>query len=389
MRLPAPDRSGRPAPPRSAGGPADGTGGPVRPPATGPVIAPGDELRHALHRRLALAALACGLPVLTILGVLEARSAPARAELLGLYAVTALLCLWAIVRVLRRSPLDGALRIIIAVNLVFVVVQAYEGGVGGTASAAQATFSMLLMLIANAVLGHLTFEARRAGLLALGSFVLAVGASLLGARQGGLAGALPSAQLYLSTGTILLLLQALAWYKARFVTQAQAQLRLEHEASTDPLTGLANRRRMYQQVAELLEAAGEPPGAGAVSVVMFDLDHFKRVNDQHGHLAGDSALAHVADLLRASAGPGETPGRWGGEEFMLVLPGVDEAGARRRAQAVRQLLAASPHPQVGPLTASFGVSASRVGDDLTRLVARADDALYRAKEGGRDRIEIA
>jgi diguanylate cyclase (GGDEF)-like protein len=356
-----------------------------------PVIVPGDELKHALHQRLALAALACGLPVLAILWVLEARSPTPSAELLAVYAVTALLCLWGTVRVLRRSSLDIALKTIVAFNLVFIVAQAYAGGAGQSVSAAQTQFSMLLMLIANAVLGHLIFGSRRAGLLALGGFVLAVVAGLLGARQGGLDGALPSAQLYLSTGTILLLLHALAWYKSRFVTQAQAQLRLEHEASTDPLTGLANRRRLYQRVADLLEpiAGAQEEGGEGGSVVMFDLDHFKRVNDLHGHLAGDSALMHVAALLRASAQPGETPGRWGGEEFMLVLPGTGQAGALRRAQEVQRLLASSPHPQVGPLTASFGVSASLAGDDLTRLVARADDALYRAKASGRDRIEMA
>ncbi|MBB5361228.1 diguanylate cyclase domain-containing protein [Deinococcus humi] len=385
MRLPAPVRSGRPAPSRPSGQPVDSAGHPLT-----PVIAPGDELKHALHQRLALAALACGLPVLAILWVLEARSPSPNAELIGVYAVMALLCLWGVVRVLRRSSLDVALKIIVSSNLVFIAAQAYVGGAGQSVSEAQTQFSMLLMLIANAVLGHLIFGARRAGRLALGGFVLAVVAGLLGARQGGLDGALPSAQLYLSTGTILLLLQALAWYKSRFVTQAQAQLRLEHEAYTDPLTGLANRRRLYQRVADLLEpvAGAQEDGEGG-SVVMFDLDHFKRVNDLHGHLAGDSALMHVAALLRATAQPGETPGRWGGEEFMLVLPGIGQAGALRRAQEVQRLLASSPHPQVGPLTASFGVSASLAGDDLTRLVARADDALYRAKSGGRDRIEMA
>ena len=203
------------------------------------MIPPGDGLRYALHRRLALAALTCGLPVLTIMGALEARRSPsASAQLLGLYAVMALLCLWGILRVLRRSRLDGALKTIVAFNVVFIAVQAYAGGAGQSASAAQTGFSMLLMLIANSVLGYLVFEARRAGLLALGSFALAVVAGLLGlSREGGAETALPSAQLYLSTGTILLLLHALAWYKSRFVTQAQDQLRLEHEARTDPSPG--------------------------------------------------------------------------------------------------------------------------------------------------------
>ncbi|WP_175607518.1 GGDEF domain-containing protein [Deinococcus marmoris] len=357
---------------------------------------PGAELRHTLHQGLALTALICGVPVLLILWGLEASSADPRAPMLGLYAVMALVCLWAAYRIMSGKSLDGALKITIAFNALFVLFQAYYGVVGG-----QVSLNMYLMLITNAIFGYLVFGTRSAGLLNLGMFGTALGLVLLRAAQGDLKPAFLELQLFLSTGTVMMLLHALAWYKNRFIALAHKQLRLEHEAWTDALTGLPNRRRLYQQIETLLDPAHPDaaapdltsptqtfPGRGG-SVIMLDIDHFKAVNDTHGHLAGDSALAHIAGLLRHSAQAGETPGRWGGEEFMLILPGVAEAGAARRAEALRQRLLASPHPQVGPLTASFGVSTCRAGDDLTRLVARVDDALYGAKAAGRDRIHTA
>ncbi|CAM3298375.1 GGDEF domain-containing protein [Deinococcus saxicola] len=344
---------------------------------------PGAELRHTLHQGLALTALICGVPVLLILWGLEASSADPRAPMLGLYAVMALVCVWAAYRIMSGKSLDGALKITIAFNALFVLFQAYYGVVGG-----QVSLNMYLMLITNAVFGYLVFGTRSAGLLNLGIFGTALGLVLLRAAQGDLQPSFFDLQLFLSTSTVLVLLHALAWYKNRFIALAHKQVRLEQEAWTDALTGLPNRRRLYQQIGTLLDPEGASPGRGG-SVILLDIDHFKGVNDTHGHLAGDSALTHIAHLLRQSAQAGETPGRWGGEEFMLILPGVTGAGAARRAEALRQRLLASPHPQVGPLTASFGVSACRAGDDLTRLVARVDDALYGAKAGGRDRIQTA
>ncbi|WP_192930872.1 GGDEF domain-containing protein [Deinococcus sp. AJ005] len=358
---------------------------------------PGAELRHTLHQGLALTALICGVPVLLILWGLEASSADPRVPMLGVYAVMALVCLWAGYRIVSGKSLEGALKITIAFNALFVLFQAYYGVVGG-----QVSLNMFLMLITNAVFRYLVFGTRSAGLLNLGMFGAALALVLLRAVQGDLKLSFFDLQLFLSTGTVLMLLHALAWYKNSFIALAQKQLRLEHEAWTDALTGLPNRRRLYQQLELLLDPAHPDaafpdmtvpgkrtvPGQGG-SVIMLDIDHFKLVNDTHGHLAGDSALTHIAGLLRQEAQDGETPGRWGGEEFMLILPGATGAGATCRAEALRQRLLASPHPQVGLLTASFGVSACHAGDDLTRLVARVDNALYGAKAAGRDRIHTA
>ena len=159
---------------------------------------------------------------------------------------------------------------------------------------------------------------------------------------------------------------------------------LEALAATDQLTGLPNRRRLD---AALDEALAAEAGSG-LAVIVCDVDQFKAVNDQHGHTVGDAVLGGIAGILAQAQGPGDTVGRWGGEEFMLVCPGADLAAARARAEALRVRIEASALPFVGPRTCSFGVAARRAGEAVDGLVARADAALYRAKRNGRNRVEI-
>jgi diguanylate cyclase (GGDEF)-like protein len=345
------------------------------------------ELRQALHRRLALLALACGLPVLAVLWATELGKAAPRAELLGFYPTLSLLCLWAVYWVSRGRPVDLLLRVIFTLNLLFILEQSYFGSAAVRHSAAQGNLNLYLMLIANVIIGYLIFNTRPAGIMALGVFVASFGLTVLSfALNGELRLLLFPAQLHLSTGAILLLVHALAWYKARFTTQYHEQRVLEYEASTDPLTGLPNRRSLYRQIEALLrnEERGD-----CGSVILFDIDHFKRVNDLYGHPTGDGALLHIAGLLTAFARPEDTPGRWGGEEFMLVLPHTPGEEAAALAELFRRQLSAAPYDVVGQITASFGVAACVPGDTLTRLTTRADSALYRAKQEGRDRVVLA
>lgn len=155
-----------------------------------------------------------------------------------------------------------------------------------------------------------------------------------------------------------------------------ATAELEREAHTDPLTQLANRRTYLHALERLM------PGD---AVVMLDLDHFKRVNDEHGHAAGDDVLRDLAHCLRSVARQADTVARYGGEEFTLVLPEAGEHGAQvTLARLVRAWRA------LDPLTSfSAGVAVHRDGDDVMQTVARADGALYRAKAEGRDRIVLA
>lgn len=166
---------------------------------------------------------------------------------------------------------------------------------------------------------------------------------------------------------------------------------LQHLSRHDALTGLLNRRAM----AEVLEAqlrrsrrTREP-----FAVMMLDLDHFKHINDRHGHPVGDLALKHVATLLRSAVRAADQLGRFGGEEFVLLLPDTTLEQAEHIAENLRELLQRSPlDGDVAriSLSASIGVAQWRAGaDDISRMLSRADAALFQAKVQGRNRVVTA
>lgn len=160
--------------------------------------------------------------------------------------------------------------------------------------------------------------------------------------------------------------------------------KLERLSSTDPLTGALNRRSCERLLgAELRRAEryGRP-----LSVVLLDIDHFKRINDEHGHAVGDAVLRDVADRVRATIRQNDALVRWGGEEFLVVLPETHAEGARVAAERIRAVVGREPAGPGVPATLSGGVSTASAGDDQDSLVQRADEHLYRAKHAGRDRI---
>lgn len=154
-------------------------------------------------------------------------------------------------------------------------------------------------------------------------------------------------------------------------------------AQTDPLTGISNRTHMTRQIDQLL-TQGQP-----FALVLLDLDHFKRINDQYGHPAGDEVIRDFARHLQASTRRGDGCGRVGGEEFMLLLPGVDAAQAQAIVlRLLERVRTAHPLPDVPALrySASAGLALRRPAEDAAQLYHRADRALYRAKNTGRDRL---
>jgi diguanylate cyclase (GGDEF)-like protein len=170
----------------------------------------------------------------------------------------------------------------------------------------------------------------------------------------------------------------------------RAEEALARAATTDYLTGLVNRRAMLQRLEQEHERVRR--GGNPSVVLLADLDHFKRVNDEHGHEVGDHALIAVATALRALVRRQDVVSRWGGEEMLVLLPDTDREGALEVAEKIRAAFAAAPRAVLGRdlrLTWSIGVAEITAGASVADTVRRADRALYRAKEAGRDRVESA
>jgi diguanylate cyclase (GGDEF)-like protein len=179
----------------------------------------------------------------------------------------------------------------------------------------------------------------------------------------------------LSTGFTLMLAERLT-------------LDLRHLARTDGLTGLLNRNALYEAAPRLIDACRAR--GQAYCVLMFDLDNFKTINDSWGHAAGDVVLNHFVGVIRETGLPRDTLfSRYGGEEFVLVLPAIDPPQAAELAERMRAEVAAQPATfdmHVIPLTTSVGI-AGAVDAGFETLVSAADGALYRAKRQGRNRVE--
>lgn len=166
---------------------------------------------------------------------------------------------------------------------------------------------------------------------------------------------------------------------------------LRERAERDPLTGLYNRDAVLARLEEELSRAAR--SGQSIGVLLADLDHFKQVNDTRGHLDGDAVLREAARRLRVALRPYDVLGRYGGEEFLAVAPGCDEAGLHHLAERLRRSLGGRPMDAPGgPLTVTVSVGAclgpAGVGDSEL-LIRSADEALYRAKDAGRDRAEVA
>jgi diguanylate cyclase (GGDEF)-like protein len=183
----------------------------------------------------------------------------------------------------------------------------------------------------------------------------------------------------------IVLLAAIATLRAGYHrAEAHAQL-MQSLATTDPLTGLPNRRALDDCLQAALAAAHRH--SEAVSVALIDVDHFKRINDRCGHAMGDRVLVQLGHRLAADLRASDRLGRWGGEEFLLISGHTPLPAALELADRLRASVAAFAFGHGDPVTVSVGVAQVRQGDDADTLLQRADEALYRAKDAGRDRVE--
>lgn len=164
------------------------------------------------------------------------------------------------------------------------------------------------------------------------------------------------------------------------------QKKLEELWMTDQLTGLNNRARLDELFDAELRRAHRY--GSQFSLILLDIDHFKQINDTFGHQVGDDVLYSVANVLKGNIRDVDILGRWGGEEFMLILPNTNQSQALLLAEKLRKTLSSHPFTPVMKVTASFGISSYIAGVDTEEMFKRADEALYRAKAKGRDRVEL-
>ncbi len=314
----------------------------------------------------ALAALAVDLSGLAIhvLGV----GTPALGAANSLAVAAATVCLSELVPSLEDQRPGGAVRFL----EVLVLVLAPVAGLVGTWLARAVMAGIVLLLLAAAT------EAVRAGLRGGREFrAIALGFTVLAAL-------LVLDLVRLATRVEMPYGMPIVGFAALFFGAAHTLnlrfARAEEAARTDPLTGLGNRRwflEIGRHAAAVAQRSGEP-----LSVVMGDVDRFKQINDRYGHACGDAVLRSVASLLEGSTRQQDPVARWGGDEFVLLLPGTDEAGARRLAESLGRRLAEERVDGDGvpiAVSLSMGVAEHRPEDRLEATIQRADRDLYEAK----------
>ena len=199
----------------------------------------------------------------------------------------------------------------------------------------------------------------------------------------------------LAAGAVLLLfLLGVAVVSRRYFRDlAASEEKLLRLATTDPLTGLLNRREGLRRFEQEMARSEREGREGKLAAMILDIDHFKAVNDRHGHSVGDRTLKTVADTITQGLRDYDIVCRYGGEEFLVVLPGNDLAGAKETGERILAMIRARAlrldDGATVRFTASAGVTAMRPGDSMDAIINRADDAMYRAKAKGRDRVEAA
>jgi len=328
----------------------------------------------ALMRRITVWAACIDVGFLVLYGALGAEAL----ALMNLASVALYTTAWWLL-LLRRNQT--------AIALIWFEVLAHAA-VGSLLLGWEADFNLFLLLFVPAIV--VAAPHRRA--LPLMLLLLASYAGLyLACKAWAPLSPLPAAQLEVARWFNIVMVFGLCYAVVAFYRQRvrAAERTLRQLARVDALTRLANRAFFQERAAEEISRArraDEP-----LTLMLADVDHFKQVNDRHGHEAGDRVLAEVARTMSAALREHDLLARWGGEEFMALLPATGSAGARGVAERVRAAVAASPvvvDGQAVEVTLSFGLAALEDGD-LQAATRRADLALYASKHGGRNRVSHA
>jgi diguanylate cyclase (GGDEF)-like protein len=193
---------------------------------------------------------------------------------------------------------------------------------------------------------------------------------------------------YFNISVVFAMFAYLSSYYYRTIIEAQD--RLSRLAMTDPLTGLYNRRHILDLAN--YEAVQLKRNTTPLSIIIADIDHFKRINDTHGHEAGDAVLVAVSQAIKTTVREQDSASRWGGEEFLIILPETDLEHGVAVARRIRESVAIIQVPmEKEPISVSItlGVTSYRIGESISDAISRADAALYKGKAGGRNRVEFA
>ncbi len=341
-----------------------------------------------LQRRIYLSALVVTALLLTALyGAQRLRGAMEWVDLVAFPAAGSLMLGMAVALWRRKVPLD---LIRVAYYLVLtglLVVKLWHALLFMEPDSGRAELLQYAhWVVITFVLGLLTFSPR-VNLVASGIFwLLLVAPSLprfIAAANGSTVYLfLPAVvQFHLANLVLLLLLAGIGSVREHLVGERVAA---EFVAAQDFLTGTASRRHSLGMIAGELAALRADPRR--LSIILFDLDHFKEVNDAYGHATGDAVLIEMARRVQRELQPPEVLGRWGGDEFVVVAPGMAESEGAALSQRLRHAVAGGVFPGGLRVTASFGVAEAGPGDTTETLLARVDAALYRAKTAGRDAV---
>lgn len=290
---------------------------------------------------------------------------------------------WSLALLWKHVPVAWVEKIVLfLVNLLFlsklVYLLFFLGDLAAGWKEVEAVFWVLALLF---ILGYIALERRQALFLCLAILVMTAGAGLIRFWNGAEPFVVEYIRLEARIAATSFLLFILARTKDEFnrtLTTAHAMHQMAH---TDSLTFLPNRRWLTQTLEQRLSRKKR------FTLILVDIDHFKQINDTFGHEMGDSVLREVSDCLHHQIRAGDVIGRWGGEEFLIVASEEDAQSALQLAHRLRESLETFKLEANLSVTASFGVTLSREDDTLVSLLKRADLALYRAKNNGRNRVE--
>lgn len=345
------------------------------------------NLEHV--RRLLLIATLLAFPILAGLWLV----APPRSSETWGYPLLALYLVWVAVALawtrVRVARVLGTSHMLLSIFWLGLLTYRLFAARPSASLAERVTPDLYLLFVVLVIVAHLSFPtavALRASAGLLAATVAVAGAWFVWALfQGQPLASLAGIWTYEAIlGEAMLMVYTLARSKDRHAEALLEVARLRDVAHADTLTSLPNRRELEAQLVQAAEAAdalGEP-----LSLVFFDLDTFKRVNDVHGHAAGDGVLTEVGDAVRTLLRTGDAFGRWGGEEYLIVAPATSHQQALRLAERVRRALAAHDFTHDVHVTGSFGVATSTTRHDPSALLLAADRRLYQAKRGGRNRV---